>query len=498
MPLDPRTPVLIGAGQFLHRAAALGDVLQPASLMAEAVRMAADDACLSAVPQPDSWRVVSIVSWRPGDPAWVVAGELGLDPRDTVVTPVGGNSPQSLLNQTALEIAAGQLDLAVLMGGEASRARRLAKNAGTRLPWTTAPPEEVPRLLGEDPPWMHPHEIARGIFLPVQVYPMFETALRAAAGRTVDEQQVLATELWARFSEVAAHNPYAWLRTAVTAEAIRTAGARNRMIGFPYTKSMNSNNDVDMAAALIMCSAARAEALGVPRERWVFPHSGSDCHEHAFVSHRLSFADTPAIRLGGQHALRLAGVGIDDIELIDLYSCFPSAVQLGAQSLGLSLDRRLTVTGGLTFAGGPWNSYVVHAIATMMNELREASTGARGLIWANGGYVTKHAFGVYSNEPPADGFRWAHPQDEIDALPARELAEDATAGNPRGAATIEAYTVMHSREGLPETALAACLLPDGRRAWGKSTDLSLAGAMCEGEWVGRAAALSPDGTLTVA
>jgi acetyl-CoA C-acetyltransferase len=225
--------------------------------------------------------------------------------------------------------------------------------------------------LGEDLEMNHPAERERHIVMPVQVYPMFETAVRAAAGRTVDEQLQLSSELYAKFSEVAAANPYAWLRDAKTAEEIRTPTASNRMIGFPYTKYMNSNNDVDMGAALIMCSVEKAEALGVPRDRWVFPHSGADCHEHNFISNRWSFAETPAVELGGRRALQLAGLGIDDIEIIDLYSCFPSAVQLGAQSLGIGLDRQVTRTGGLAFAGGPWNNYVMHAIATVMADLRD-------------------------------------------------------------------------------------------------------------------------------
>ena len=167
-------------------------------------------------------------------------------------------------------------------------------------------------------------------------------------------------------------------------------------------------------------------------------------------------------------------------------------MQLGAKSLGLALDSQLTRTGGLPFAGGPWNNYPMHAIATVMDDLRERP-GANGLVWANGGYTTKHAFGVYSTTPPAHSFRHAYPQDEIDAMPRRELAEAADAAGP---ATIEAYTVMHDREGSPERAIAACLLADGRRAWGTSTDVGLATAMCSGEWVGRAAELAADGTIT--
>src|SRR5690606_28551770 len=167
----------------------------------------------------------------------------------------------------------------------------------------------------------------------------------------------------------------------------------------------------------------------------------------------------------------LAGVGVDDLAHIDLYSCFPSAVEIAAHELGLALDRQLTVTGGLSFAGGPWNNYVMHSIATMADVLRE-DPGSVGLVSANGGFITKHAFGVYSTEPPADGFRHADVQDEVDALPARALCEE-----PDGDGTVEAWTVMHDRDGAPERAILTALMPDGRRAWGVSEEADLAKAL---------------------
>ncbi len=490
--MDPRTPVLVGAGQFVHHAAGLDDALDPATLMCEAIRTAATDAGLDGVPEVDSIRVVSLLSWRYGDPALVVAQQLGLSPRETAATTMGGNSPQSLVNETALAVQRGEVDIAILTGGEAWQSRARSRKAGVDLMWPKAPADAYPRVLGEDLEMNHPVERERGLIMPVQVYPMFETAIRATAGRTLAEQQLVASDLWSRFSEVAAQNPFAWSRVARTAEEIRTPTPSNRMIGFPYTKYMNSNNNVDMGAALIMCSAEKARALGIARDRWVFPHSGADCHEHNYISDRWSFDQTPAIELGGRDVLRLAGRTIDEIEIIDLYSCFPSAVQLGAQSLGLSLDRQLTRTGGLSFAGGPWNNYVMHAIATVMRDLRQ-QPGAHALVWANGGYATKHSFGVYGTEPPAS-FKHSNPQAEIDALPRRQLADVTEAV---GAAIIEAYTVMHNRDGQPETAFAACLLPDGRRAWGSSTDAELVAAMCVGEWVGRATQLTTLGVLVV-
>lgn len=486
----PSTPVLIGAGQFVQHARDVEGALDPVSMMCEAIRMAATDAGLVGVPEADSVRVVSLLSWRYGDPALVVSQQLGLAPRETAVTTMGGNSPQSLVNETALAIQRGDLDLAILCGGEAWQTRGRARKSGTELSWPKAPSDAFPVVLGEELEMNHPAERERGLLMPVQIYPMFETAIRAAAGRTVDEQRTVASELWARFSEVAANNPAAWSQKSRSANEIRTPSENNRMVGFPYTKYMNSNNNVDMAAALIMCSTERAQSLGIGPDRWVFPISGVDCHEHNYISNRWSFDKTPAIELGGRAALELAHTTIHDIDIIDLYSCFPSAVQLGAQSLGLSLDQQLTRTGGLSFAGGPWNNYSMHAIATVMRELRERP-GALGFVWANGGYATKHSFGVYGTDP-TDQFRHTSPQTTIDAMRSRDLADVDEAV---GRATVEAYTVMHTRDGAPETALAACLLADGRRAWGVSTDAGLAAAMCEGEWVGRATTLTSEATL---
>jgi acetyl-CoA C-acetyltransferase len=489
MTIDPRTPVLIGTGQVVQRAEGLDDARDPVSLMVEAIQKASSDASLGAVPAPDAIRVVSLLSWKYGDPAYLIAQDLGVSPRETALSSMGGNTPQTLVNSASRQIAAGELDLVILTGGETTRTRARFKKAEQEPQWRTT--DHQPVLASEDLTMNMPEELDRKIMMPIQIYPMFETALRARAGRSVQDHQVYISELWSRFSAVAATNPHAWTRTAFSAQEIRTPSATNRMIGFPYTKYMNSNNDVDMAAALILCSAEKAAALGVPRDRWIFPQSGSDAHEHPFVSHRNHFYDTPAIELAGRRVLELAGLTIGDIDLVDLYSCFPAAVQLGAQSLGLDINSQLTRTGGLPFAGGPWNNYVMHAIATLTSELREGK-GATGLIWANGGYTTKHAFGVYATTPPAQGFAYDYPQDAIDALPSRTLASPTEAA---GQATVEAYSVMHDRDGNPERSIASCLLDDGRRAWADTNDIGLGRDMCENEWVGRRIRIDATGTL---
>jgi acetyl-CoA C-acetyltransferase len=404
---------------------------------------------------------------------------------------VGGNYVQTLVNRPALDILEGRNDLVLLTGAEAWRSRAAAREADGEPRWTTQP-DDTPRptLIGDDLPLNHEAEVARGIVLPTQVYPMFDVALRAAEGWSVEEHRRRIAALWSRFSEVAATNPHAWIQRRFTPDELATPTPENRMIGFPYTKLLNSNNAVEQGAGLILCSAERAEALGVSRERWVFPHAGSDGHDHWFVSNRRDLHSSPAIRIAGRAALDLAGIGVDDLAHVDVYSCFPSAVEIAARELGLGEDRPLTVTGGLSFAGGPWNNYVMHAVATMSARLRE-EPGTLGLCTANGGFLTKHAFGVYGTEPPPSGrFRHAEPQAEIDALPRREPAPDH-----EGPVELESYVVMHSRSGEPETALVAALTPDGRRAWGSTTDAATMRAMCAEEFVGRSARMGPGGRV---
>lgn len=492
MSLDPRTPVLVGAGQVVQREAP-DDALEPVALMAEAARRAAGDAgAPGLLARVQSIQVARLVSWRYADPGALVAGLVGATPAHTAVSPMGGNAPQSLVNGAATAIREGRLDTVLLAAGEASRTRAAFRKADVKPRWTTEP-EGTPRaeVVGDEVPLTHPAETSKGILLPVQLYPVFECAVRAAAGRSVTAQIELISELWSRFSEVAARNPYAWSRHALSPEQVASPADGNRLVGFPYTKVMNTNNNVDQAAAVLLCSVEAARAAGVPEDRWVFPWSGADAHDHPAVSARADLHSSPAMRIAGGRALSLAGLGVDDLAHVDLYSCFPVAVEVAAEALGLGLDRQLTVTGGLSFAGAPLNGYAMHAIATMADVLR-GDPGSRGLVSANGGYLTKHAFGVWSTEPPAQPFEWAHPQDEVDALPATVPVE-----HHEGPVTVEAYTVVHERDGAPDNAVIACRTPDGGRVWGTSRDDDLMAAMLTEELVGTGGRMAGDATVAL-
>lgn len=493
MPIDTpaaRTPVIIGVGQFLDRDSAAGE---PVDLMVEAIRAAAADTTRPGVlARTDVVAVVPTFSWRYRDPGALIRDRIGAPDSATWYATVGGNTPQLLVNRLAGAIAAGELDQAVLCGGESVRTRKAAKRDGVTLDWSVQDESVTPTWMDETPFMMAgPGEIARNIVMPLQAYPLFENAIWHASGRSHDEHLAAVGEMWAGFSRVAEANPFAWNRQAFTGPEITTPTADNRMVGMPYTKRMVSNPDVNMSSAAIICSVERARELGVPSDRWVFVHAGTDARDRS-MSERRDFHSSPAIGVAGNRALELAGVGIDDVAHLDLYSCYPSAVQLAVGELGIDPGRQLTVYGGLAFAGGPWNNPVGHAVASMVDVLR-ADPGSKGLVTANGGHVDKHSFGVYSTTPPVEGFRWERPQDRIDAVPGVESVVDA-----EGPATIETWTVMFARDATPERAHAAVRLPDGRRTWAATTDTATMAALTDGDMTGVAVELGAENDLTLA
>jgi acetyl-CoA C-acetyltransferase len=489
MSIDPRSPVLVGLHQLEQRVDDPRDGDEPLEMMINATRAAAEDAGSPALLEQADVVCVIRGRWSYENPAALVATRIGASKAQTAGTPFGGNMVQSAVNRFAKEIAAGQRDIAVLTGAEHGRSQSRARKQDVALHYTDAP-GEPDFQVGPDLPMVHEAELARKVVRPITMYPIFENALRYARGETIPQHRERVAKLWAGFNAVAVDNPHAWIREPMSAEAIGTASPTNRMLGFPYPLLMNSNDKVDMGAALILCSAEAAGRLGVPRERWIFLHSGSEAHDHVFVSNRQDLHSSPAIRIAGARALELAEASPESIDHVDLYSCFPSAVQVAANELGLPKERPLTVTGGLTFGGGPLNNYVMHGIARMGEVLRE-NQGAKGLCTANGGFLTKHAFGVYSSEPPPAGFRYESVQAEVDALPAREAIVDH-----EGDATLESYTVMFGSDG-PETAHAAFLLSDGRRTWANSVDPDLAAAMTNEEFCGREARIDGAGTFEI-
>ena len=464
-----RMPVLVGCGEITDTSTAAAAARSPYELIAQAARLALHD-CGAAGIDAAIDTVAMIRSFADTSPRFAtklgtsinpprsVAQRLGLNAARHVYSHSGGNMPQFLLNLFAEQIAGGQMRAVLLCGGEALRTQQGLERAGVADVWHEDP-GGTPELIGDARRGWSDHEDLHRMRAAIVMYPLIENAIRGARGRSPAAHQRHISELMSRFATVAAANPLATRRDACTAAQLGTVDEHNRWIGFPYPRLMNANAYIDQSAALVMTNVATARELGIRRDKWVFLHGCADAHDHWYVSERTALHASPAIRAASRRAFDMAGKTLHDIEVIDLYSCFASAVQIGCDEIGLAEDdaRGLTITGGLPFFGGPGNNYVTHSIGHMLRALR-TRPGAFGLVTANGNYVTKHSFGVYSTSAPAGAWRRESPgvlQVQLDALPKAPFSE-----TPQGAATIETYTVMHGRAG-PDFGVVVGRLDDG-------------------------------------
>lgn len=498
--IDGRTPVIIGVGQVTQRADP-PDAREPVELFADAAHAAARDVGSRRDPLAliDTVASVSVVSWPYPDVGAELADRLELDSQALrlVESTTGGNSPQMLVTAMAEDIQRGRRRAVLVGGAECMATRQAARAGGFRLAWArTTGPGRATRL-GDARDGSSPGEDAHGAGIPVQVYPLFETARRATSRRSVAEQRDRIGALWSSFSSVAATNPHAWSPERIAAATITTPTAENRLVVAPYTKLMTANMFVDMGSALLLVAYEVAQQLGVAEDRMVFPLTGADAMDHYYFSERDALDRSPAIAAAGRAVFAAAGLGVDDVARFDLYSCFPAAVQIAMTELDLSGpdggDRRpLTVTGGLTFAGGPFNNYAGHSIAAMVEACRR-DRGSVGLVTALGWYVTKHALGLYSSTPPGLGFRRADPsQAAIDALPRRIVHRHYA-----GPATVESSAVVMQRDGAPELAIVTVRTPDGGRALANTRDRTAMHSMIVDAWEGRAVEIRIDGAVNV-
>jgi len=461
--------VLIGVGQCVQRDVSPEHARDPVGLMADAATAAAQDSGLGQRLFSELGLIATVdtFAWQPSNAARLVAEAVGANPSRLVTSTVGGNTPQAYVNWLAGEIRAGKAGTSLVAGVNVVASMMKARAAGVRLDWPTGGGDKSERF-GEDKPGGTDYENAHGLFLPSNTYPLFENALRARRGLSPREHSLAIGRMFSRFTQTAAKNPYAWFPVERSAEELVTPSDSNRWVSFPYTKYLNAVMAVDQAAAVIVTSAAEARRLGVPQDRWVWLLGGGAASEDPWnVTERPRFDACPAMSFAAEQAMARAGVTPDDLGFFDLYSCFPVAVELACEGLGISETdpRGLTLTGGLPYFGGPGNNYTLHGIAAMAEALR-AKPGASGLVTGNGWYLTKHSAGVYSSAPPSCS---ARPEPDASlarhAQPAVKVTE-----TPEGAAVVETYTVVCGRSGQPETGIVVGRLDSGERFLAHTTD----------------------------
>ncbi|TCK21991.1 hypothetical protein [Pseudonocardia endophytica] len=448
--------VVVGVGQLRNnREKDPARAREPLELIRSAVGRAAEDAGIGAdaLSGVDTVGLVQVVSWSYDDLSGSVASAIGASGARTVESGAGGHQPVAVLTELAAAIAAGDSELAVVCGGEAQSSLELlgaAKEPDRAEGWSRSPggAGTFSRATGgTERMW------DLGLVGPIRVYPLWENRLRHDLGQSFDESQSWSASMYAGFSEVAAGNEAAWNRDPVTAEQVSDIGPDNRMICYPYPLRMNALNRVDQAAAVILASPAAADRLGVPREQWVYLSAAAldaDCED---VLERDTYGGSPGLGRSLDAALAQSGSTAGALDVVDLYSCFPIVPKLGALHLGLDRDTELSATGGLTSFGGAHNNYSAHALVAVVRRLR--SSGGRGLVYANGEYLTKHAAVVLDTDDP-DGFRWseAHASDH----PAVRVDDGYV-----GPLEIETYTVEFDREGNPARGFVIGRSPDGAR-----------------------------------
>lgn len=465
-PNHPHIPVIVGIGELTNKPENPAEGLEPVALLEQAMRAAADDAGQGWLAQVDTLRVVNQVSWPYRDLPALLTKRLRLRSVEGIYGPIGGESPVRLLVDAAHDIATGQSEVAALCGAESMRAVMAHAAQGRKPAWTDSDPQyRLPRA--ED--YVNPLALNYGLMMPVDVYPLYENACRAAWQQSFAEAQAESGTIFARNSEAAAGNPYAWGGKRQSAEEIVTPSSANRPVSWPYQRSMVANLSVNQAGAVILTHRDKALAMGIPEDRLVYVWAGAGAHEPYDFLQRARYDRAPALDLVLKRTLEMNRVQSKDIDLFELYSCFPIVPKLARRALGLAADAKTSVCGGLTQFGGPGNNYMTHGITAMVRALR-AGQGSVGLLHGNGEFVTKHHAAILARRAPPEGVATANHdlQAELDEglAAAPELVEGYA-----GPARIETYTVGFHANGKPNRGVVLARTPDGRRTLARVTEL---------------------------
>jgi acetyl-CoA C-acetyltransferase len=466
-----RRAVLVGVAQIRRRPELDGPwapaLAEPARMMADAIQEAAKDAGdFGLLEDADLLATVDPLAWAYQDIVGSVATMAGMGRPVGLLAAPGGNSPCELLNEIANDIRDGESSIAVIAGAESLYSRRRARREGVDLKaeygW---PPYEGHRdpIKGQRP-LTNELEARHGLYAPIQCYPLYENALRAEAGRTIDTHQRYVAELMAAHAAVAKTNPYAWFPDGWSADEIATVTPDNRWICFPYTKRMNAIIEVDQAAAVIVMSDEEADRRGVPPDHRVAFLGGASATDAWTPTERSSFTGSPAYAAAADVAFNQAGMTVHEIDAFDLYSCFPSAVEFAMKALSLEPQdpRPRTVTGGLAYAGGPGNDYSLHALAAMVDKLR-AGPARVGYVSALGMTATKHAISILTTDPVRINPSSGRSVPGVEVPDAVRLGPPLVDHPPSGPATIETYTVEYDRSNNPVRSTIVLRLPDGTR-----------------------------------
>jgi acetyl-CoA C-acetyltransferase len=471
------TPVLVGVAAVQQKLDDYRQSLEPVALMEQALRSAAADAGSADLLHRADEIMVPKSMWGYSDPGRLLAHAFGANATTTLLAELG-ILQQTLLSRACQRIAEGEAEVVLVTGGEARYRAMCAGKAGAEASEIQQVGIEPDVTLRPEEEMWSSVETDAGLGMPVGYYAILDSALRYKQGLSLEEHRDQMAQMYSRLSQLAADNPDAWSRQAVPKEVIREHSAGNRMLAFPYTKLHNSQWNVDQAAGLILCSTQIAQELGIGREKWIFPRAFTESNLMSVVASRKDLGASPGFRIAARAAMQLAGVDFSQLRLCELYSCFPYAIRAQLHEFGMDSNHNVSVTGGMTFGGGPLNNFVFQALVRMARLLRQ-NPGEIGLVTAVSGLLTKQACALWSATPGADGWAFADVTEQV-----REQSETCVlVSNFRGNGRVAGYTVLY--QGLePWRAVAVFDLPDGRRTVAYSEDRQLMAQMMARECCG--------------
>ncbi|HQQ73678.1 MAG TPA: hypothetical protein PK031_00845 [Pseudomonadales bacterium] len=453
-------PLLAGCSAIQQREIDISKSREAVGLMIDAVIAAAKNSGNEDILKHVQRIYVPRGMWSYSDPARLIANAINAPQAKTVLADFG-ILQQTLIGDACQRIANGDIECAIIAGGEA-KFRQLQATIQQKIASETMQDTKPDEVMEPDADLFLDAETQAGLMMPVGFYAIIESALRFARGESVGENRDRIARRYQRFSEIAATNPQAWKRDVLTVEQIRDVAGKNRMLAFPYTKAHNSEWNVDQASALILCSEKLADQLGITQEKRLYPLVSSESNHMTCLSQREQLHRSPGAEMALQTALEYASLKKTDIDLLDLYSCFPAAVQVYADALGVDDVHDLTVTGGMASAGGPLNNYVLQATCRMMDLLRESQRQKKsvvnGLISSVSGVISKQAYGLWSTHKPVKPFALIDVSDEVEVISQTLPVLD----HYHGTAIIAGYTVLYISD-TPSRAIAIADTPAGER-----------------------------------
>ena len=477
MRLDPRTPVLVGVGAVTEQVEDPREASEPLDLMAVALERAALDAGSKALLAAVDTIWTPRGFWAYSNPGKLLAERFGASNVRTTVAEIG-ILQTSILGRAVQALAEGHAEVAMIVGGEArDRSMRLQRQ-GREAPVTVQTDSQPDRVLRPAAEIMSRFEIDLGLVTPTVQYAIIDNALRYQERQSLAEHRAELGALWGDFNRVAVANPRAWNRSPMSPEAIVSPGESNRMLSYPYTKSLVSQWNVNQAGGLILCTLEKARRLGLDERRFIYPLAVVDCEHMVTLSERRDLHRSPGFKYAGERALSHVGLAIDEIEHLELYSCFPAAVRVQQRELGVDLRRSVTETGGMTFAGGPLNNFAIQSWVEMAEALRN-DPGTTGLVTAISGLLTKQGVSILGPEPTRP-FLF----DSVTAATRADLALMTVERDAEGRACVSGYSVIHARDGATTVALV-CDFDEHRRTLRVVEDPELAEEGMRSELCGR-------------